>query len=77
MSTNSNDQTAVEPLLISVRDVATMLGISVRSVWRLQNTGQIVAPIRVGGAVRWRRDEVRRWIDEGCPRPPVATRKPR
>jgi predicted DNA-binding transcriptional regulator AlpA len=57
----------VEPLLISVRDVALMLRISTRSVWRLYRTGKLIAPVKIGGSVRWRREELQRWIDDGCP----------
>jgi excisionase family DNA binding protein len=56
----------VEPMLISVNQVAVMLGVSTRTVWRLVSAGQLVAPVRLGGSARWRIDEVRRWIDDGC-----------
>ncbi len=58
-----------KPLLINVRQVGTILGVSARSVWRLLSEGKIVAPVRVGGSVRWRRDEITRWVAEGCPVP--------
>lgn len=74
MSDKLAPQATAEPLLITVHDVATILGISVRSVWRLRDSGQIISSVRVGGAVRWRRDEILQWIKDGCPRPP---RKPR
>ena len=56
-----------EQLLISAPEVAKILGISARSVWRLHSAGKLISPIRLGGAVRWRRDEILRWIAEGCP----------
>lgn len=77
MSTTTAVNDDTKPLLISVREVAKMLGISTRSVWRLHSIGKIIAPVRIGGAVRWRQDELKRWINEGCPPPPVASRKPR
>jgi len=68
--TNSIEKTT--PMLISVTEVATMLSISPRTVWRLLSTGKIIRPIRLGGAVRWRYDDVVRWIEDGCPPPDVA-----
>ncbi|WP_350212643.1 helix-turn-helix domain-containing protein [Botrimarina sp.] len=53
--------------LISAEEVADMLSISTRTVWRLLSTGQMVQPIRIGGSVRWRLGEVCQWIDNGCP----------
>ena len=52
--------------LITAADFATMLKVSVRTLWRLRSAGQIPEPVRLGGAVRWRLDEVRKWIAGGC-----------
>ena len=60
----------IAPVLIDVSDLATMLNISTRTVWRLLSAGKMLAPIRIGGAVRWRYQEVHRWIEQGCPEPP-------
>ncbi len=53
--------------LIAADQLAAMLDVSTRTVWRLLSTGRIVQPIRIGGSVRWRLDEVREWIAKGCP----------
>ena len=58
-----------EPLLIAADDVARMMGVSPRTVWRLLSSGQLIAPLRLGGNTRWRRAEVIEWIAKGCPRP--------
>ncbi len=55
------------PILISVDELATILGVSSRTVWRLLSAGKLLHPIRLGGVVRWRYAEVRQWIDDGCP----------
>lgn len=57
--------------LIAADEVASMLDVSTRTVWRLLSTGRMVQPLRIGGSVRWRLDEVREWIKNGCP---VVTR---
>ncbi len=48
-----------QPLLITAVEFAGMLKVSVRTLWRLRSAGQVPAPVRLGGAVRWRLDEVR------------------
>ena len=67
MAELSPESSEVEPLLIPVRDVARMLGISARSVWRQHRTRKLIAPLQIGGSVRWRRDELERWVNAGCP----------
>jgi excisionase family DNA binding protein len=57
-----------QPLLITVNELANQLGISVRTVWRLISSGEMVKPVRFGKNVRWRFDEIRQWIAAGCPR---------
>jgi excisionase family DNA binding protein len=56
-----------EPLLLTAVQVAGLLQVSSRTVWRLVSERKIVGPVRIGGATRWRRDEVERWIGAGCP----------
>ncbi len=56
-----------EPLLLSAAELATTLRLSKRTLWRLLAAKKLIPPIRVGGSVRWRISDVRRWIDDGCP----------
>jgi excisionase family DNA binding protein len=53
--------------LLDVRAVADMLGISVRTVYRLSDAGRIPAPVKLGALVRWPRRAVLDWIAAGCP----------
>lgn len=55
------------PWLISAEDLASRLSISQRTLWRLLERGQLPHPLRLGGSVRWRADELRQWIEAGCP----------
>jgi excisionase family DNA binding protein len=59
-----------EMRLISIDELAQLLDLSTRSVWRLRSAGQLPEPVRLGGAVRWRLDEVKQWIADGCPARP-------
>jgi predicted DNA-binding transcriptional regulator AlpA len=71
---HAHDEIFREPLLVSVDELAMILKISPRSVWRLLSAGKMVEPVRIGGAVRWRFHEVKNWIDQGCP-PTIGGRK--
>lgn len=61
--------TTHEPLLIPVEQLAEMLNLSTRTVWRMLAAGRIPEPVRIGGSVRWRLDLVREWVEAGCPAP--------
>lgn len=51
--------------LLSVTDVANLLKVSRRSVWRWAQQGSLPAPVRIGRrAVRWRRKDILRAIGE-------------
>ena len=56
----------ISPALLAVGDVAKMLSVSARQVWRLQSRGLLPAPIRLAGNVRWRLDDILAWIDSRC-----------
>lgn len=58
-----------EPLLVRAADVARLLQVSTRTLWRQLSAGQVPRPVRFGGTVRWRLEEIRKWIAEGCPLP--------
>jgi predicted DNA-binding transcriptional regulator AlpA len=51
-------------------DLADLLTISKRQVWRLRDAGLLPGCIRIGqAAVRWRRADIDVWIARGCPKP--------
>ncbi len=54
------------PALITAAQLAEMLNVSVRTLWRLRSAHQVPEPVRLGAAVRWRLDEIRKWIADGC-----------
>lgn len=54
--------------LLRVVEVAAVLGISVRQVWKLCQRGELPAPVRIGRSTRWRESEIQdriRGVDEG------------
>jgi excisionase family DNA binding protein len=50
--------------LVSVKEVAALLGISVRKVWRMIAAGQFVAPVRMGRSRRWPQSEIQQYVEE-------------
>jgi predicted DNA-binding transcriptional regulator AlpA len=57
------------PLLITASKLAALLEVSTRTLWRLRSAGRLPEPVRLGGAVRWRREEIQNWIAGGCQGP--------
>jgi len=50
--------------LLTAQEVAELLGVHVRSIWRLSQMGEIPAPIRLGErVVRWRLTDLREHLD--------------
>ncbi len=56
-----------EAIAVCARELAEMLGISLRQTWRLNSAGRLPRPIRLGGSVRWNRAEVQQWFETACP----------
>jgi predicted DNA-binding transcriptional regulator AlpA len=43
------------PRLFTAQEVAALLGVSIRQVWRMRLSGALPAPVRIGKrSVRWR-----------------------
>lgn len=64
-STSHREGSIAEVTLLSVRQVADVLGVHPRSVWRLAQTGDIPAPIRLSDRViRWRLTDLRDRLEE-------------
>ncbi len=53
--------------LLTVRQVAAMLGCSSRHIYRLSDRGAMPRPTKLGDVlVRWNRAEIQSWIASGC-----------
>ena len=56
-----------ESALLTVKQVAGLLGCSSRHVYRLSDRGAMPRPVRLGSVlVRWDRSAVESWIAGGC-----------
>jgi predicted DNA-binding transcriptional regulator AlpA len=56
--------------MLDVWGVARLLQCSVRHVRRLADRDAMPRPVRLGALTRWRRVEIDRWIESGCPASP-------
>ena len=54
-------------VLISTRDLAGELRISIKTVIRLVQAGKLPAPLYIGRQMRWPRAEIMEWIAAGAP----------
>ncbi len=64
---SDNKQQTVEPILLSVTETARVLGISPRLLQKLNSSGQLPMPLRLGRRVLWNRAELERWTENCCP----------
>ena len=48
---------------LDATELATLLGVTVRSVWRRRADGTLPSPIKIGRSVRWNLKEVEHWLE--------------
>ena len=52
--------------LLTAKAVGEILSLSQRTIFRLDSSGRIPAPVRIGGSVRWMQSQIQKWISLGC-----------
>jgi len=55
------------PLVVDARRLAAMLCSGIRTVRTWDAAGKLPQPIRIGGRVVWRVEEIRAWLAAGAP----------
>lgn len=58
---------AATKALLTIDDLAALLGCSRRTVHRLIERGRVPKPCRFGSLLRWPRAQVDAWVARGCP----------
>jgi excisionase family DNA binding protein len=48
--------------LLKARELAERLGISLRTVWRWTQSGELPAPVRRGRIVRWKVEDIDQFV---------------
>lgn len=66
-SEKTNKDRNIDCELMTATELATLLHISKRTLWRMRSAGKLPPPVRLGSAVRWGVDAIRKWISNGCP----------
>lgn len=61
------DRVSDRSRLLSARETAEDLGISIRTLRRLADAGKGPKPVRIGRCLRWRLADIKSWISAGCP----------
>jgi predicted DNA-binding transcriptional regulator AlpA len=57
----------IDPLVLDAVSLGEWLGLSDRTVRRLDAAGKIPRAVWIGGSKKWRVDEIRAWVAAGCP----------
>ncbi|MFC1739423.1 helix-turn-helix transcriptional regulator, partial [Planctomycetota bacterium] len=52
--------------LLNAKTFGQRLSLSKRQIFRLNSSGKIPAPIRIGGSVRWSEQEISDWLAAGA-----------
>ncbi len=47
-----------QPQLLTVKEVAALVGLGASTIWFQVKRGNFPAPIKIGGSTRWRRVDV-------------------
>jgi predicted DNA-binding transcriptional regulator AlpA len=61
------DAPTVAPLCVDAEGLAAMLGLGLRTIRTHDRAGKLPAPVRIGGRVLWRTEEIRDWLNAGAP----------
>jgi excisionase family DNA binding protein len=59
--------TPFKTLCLTAKEVARLLGVSVRHVYKLHASGRLPRPVRLSRSARWRRAELEAWLAQGSP----------
>jgi len=68
MSEGNQSGESILPELLTTAEAARLCHVGERTLWRWSRSGIAPAPVKIGGAVRYRRSEYLDWIASGCPR---------
>lgn len=56
-----------ENQLVTASELGLLLALSKRQIFRLNSSGKLPRPVRIGGAVRWKVSDISRWQELNCP----------
>ena len=56
-----------DSMLLNTRRTAEKIGCSVQALRNWHLCGRLPVPIQIGNRLFWKRAEITRWVDAGCP----------
>ena len=56
-----------KPLVVDANGLAVLISAKLRTVRAYDASGKIPSPVRIGGKVLWRVEEIKRWLAAGAP----------
>ena len=54
-------------VLVTAKELAEMLSVSPRHIWRMKSSGKLPRAIEIGNCVRWKLIDISDWLAMGCP----------
>lgn len=57
----------MDALVVRAKELARLLNVSLVSIRRMDSAGKLPKPIKLGGCVVWRIDEIQDWLAAGSP----------
>jgi len=66
MHTKCSESLRADLAFLTASDVAELLAVSTRTVWRLESAGRIPKAHRLGRIPRWDQANLLRWRENGC-----------
>ena len=65
----TQENTSIDSLLVNIDQAAKLIGVGRTLFYSMHSTGQLgPVPIRFGRRILWRVDELKRWVQAGCPK---------
>ena len=64
---HSGRRDSIPLALLDAPALAALLGVTLRTVRKLDSAGRIPSPVRIGRCVRWSPATIAAWIDAGAP----------
>lgn len=66
-SCNHSLSSSTDPYqLIDLEELASLLCVGKRTIYRLKDEGKLPEPVKIRGSLRWRRVDIESWIAGGC-----------
>ncbi len=63
---NKSFPPAIEAATYDANDLAALLKVSVRKIWRMRDANELPGSLQLGRLVRWPKSAVDAWIASGC-----------